>query len=99
MKDLHLYAFILRILLPYLCFLYKTCDEYKFNPYHAKFHKWKNPLLALIIYYHFYGYQDENLKLVSQQYRAWSYFKDVQAGLAQYWQQRLITFGVGRISI
>ena len=38
------------------------------------------------IHYHFQGYQDENLKLVSQQYRAWSDCTDVQAGLALYIQ-------------
>ena len=32
-------------------------------------------------------------KMVSQQYRAWSNCTDVQAGLALYWWQRLITFG------
>ena len=56
------------------------------------FHFWNCPLS-------FMGYQDENLKLVSQQYRAWSDCTDVQAGLAQYWWQRLITFSVGRIRV
>ena len=36
--------------------------------------------------------KDENLKLVNQQDRAWS--DCAQAGLALYWWQRLITFGV-----
>ena len=31
-------------------------------------------------------------KVVSQQYRAWSNWTDVQASLALYWWQRLITF-------
>ena len=52
--------------------------------------------LSIII---FRDIQYENLKLVSQQYRAWSDCKDVQAGLALYWWQRLITFGVGRIRV
>ena len=38
-------------------------------------------------------------KLVSQQYRAWLDCTDVQAGLALYWWQSLITFGVGRIRV
>ena len=37
--------------------------------------------------------------LVSQQYRAWSDCTDVQTGLALYWWQRLISFGVGRIRV
>ena len=69
-----------------------------FNPYHAKFLKWNNPSNIFgTVHYHFYGYQDENLKLVSRQYRAWLECTDVQAGLALYCWQRLITFDVGRI--
>ena len=37
--------------------------------------------------------------MVSQQYKAWSDCTDVQADLALYWWQRLITFGVGRIRV
>ena len=37
--------------------------------------------------------------LVSQQYRAWSDYMDVLAGLALYWRQRLITFSFGRIMV
>ena len=37
--------------------------------------------------------------LVSQQYRAWSVYMDVQAGLAVYWWQRLITFGSSWIRV
>ena len=40
--------------------------------------------------------RNENLKLVSQQYRAWSDCMDVQAGLALYWWQKLITFSFCR---
>ena len=70
------------------------------NPYHIKFLKWNNPsYLFGTVHYHFKGYQDENLKLDSQQYRAWSDCMDVQAGLAQYCWQRLITFGVGKIRV
>ena len=70
------------------------------NPYHAEFLKWNNQSYIFgTVHYHFYGYQDENLKLVSQQYRAWSDCTDVQAGLALYWWQRLFTFSVGRIRV
>ena len=37
--------------------------------------------------------------MISQQYRAWSDCTDVQANLALYWWQRLISFGVGRIRV
>ena len=70
------------------------------NPYHAEFHKWNN--LSCIFWHSplsFWGYQDENFQLVSQQYRAWSDCTDVQSGLALYWWQRLITFGVSRIRV
>ena len=41
----------------------------QFNPYHAEFLKWNNPSsIYRTFHYHFKGYQDENLKLVSQQY-------------------------------
>ena len=39
------------------------------------------------------------LKLVSQQYRAWSDCTEVQAGLALYWWQRLIASGSSRIRV
>ena len=65
------------------------------NPYHAEFLKLNNPP-SIYGTIHFKGYQDENLKLVSQEYRA---SMDVQAGLALYWWERLVTFGVGRISV
>ena len=39
------------------------------------------------------------MKIVSQQYRAWSDCTDVQSCLALYWWQRLNTFGVGRIRV
>ena len=58
----------------------------------------RRPFLPLSIII-FEGYQDENLKMVSQQYRAWSDCTAVQAGLALYWWQRLIIFGVGRIRV
>ena len=47
--------------------------------------------------YQFWRYQDENLKIVSQNYRAWPDWTHVQADLALYWWQRLITFGSSRI--
>ena len=37
--------------------------------------------------------------MVSQQYTAWLDCTDVQAGLALYWRQRLITFGSSRINV
>ena len=70
------------------------------NPYHAEFLKWNNPSYNFgTVHHQFYGFQDENLKMVCQQYRAWSDCTDVQAGLALYWWQRLITFDVGRIRV
>ena len=43
------------------------------NPYHVEFLKWNNPLYIFgSVHYHFKGYQDENLKLVSQRL-AWLY--------------------------
>ena len=44
------------------------------------------------VHYHF-----RDIKMKSQQYRAWSHCMKVKAGLALYLWQRLITFGVGRI--
>ena len=64
-----------------------------FNPFHAK------TSIFATVHYHFKGYQDGNLKLVSQQYRAWSDCTEEQASLALYWWQSLITFGVGRIKV
>ena len=70
------------------------------NPYHAEFLKRNNPpYLFGTFHYHLQGYQDENLKLASQQYRPWSDCTDVQPGLALYWWQKLIIFGVGKIRI
>ena len=51
------------------------------------------------VHYHCKEYLDENMKMLSQQYGAWSDSTDVQSGLALYWWQRLITFGVGRIRV
>ena len=66
--------------------------------YHAEFLKWNNPPSIIgTVHYHFYVYQDENLKLASQQYRARPDCTDVRTNLALYCWQRLITFGVGRI--
>ena len=48
------------------------------------------PFLELFIIIFWGAYQDENLKLIFQQYRAWSDQTDVQTGLALYWWQRLI---------
>ena len=60
------------------------------NPYHVEFLQRNNPPYIFgSVHYHFKRYQNKNLKLVSQQYRAWSDCTDVQAGLALYWWQRL----------
>ena len=49
------------------------------------------------VHYHFRNmYQDVNLKLVNQHFRAWSESIYVQTGLAIYWWQRLITIGSSR---
>ena len=62
-----------------------------FNLYHADCLKWNNPPSIFDTVH----YQ----KLVSHQYIAWSDCADVQAGLALYWWQMLIIFGVGRIRV
>ena len=51
------------------------------------------------VHYHCQGYQDENLKMVTQQYsiQAFSDCMEVQARLALYWWQRLNTFGSSNI--
>ena len=41
------------------------------------------------VHYQFWGYWDENLKLATQNYRAWSACMNVQAGLGIYWWQEL----------
>ena len=73
----------------------------KVNPYPAEFLKLDNsPSIFGIFHYHFWGYQDENLKLASQQYRAWFNCMDMQIGLVLYWWQRLrTTLGFGRIKV
>ena len=49
------------------------------------FLKWNNPPSIFgSLHYHLKGYQDENLKSVSQRYRAWSDCADVLTGLALY---------------
>ena len=44
------------------------------------------------VHYQFWGYQDENLTLASQQYRAYSESMELYADLALYWWKRLILF-------
>ena len=86
-----------------MCLDYQFIILYeKLNPYHAEFlTEWNSiirlPFLALSII--ILRVQGGNLNLVSQQYRAWSYCTGVHAGLALYWWQKLITFGVGRIRV
>ena len=81
-------------------FICHCCGGRVVDTYHAEFLKWNNPSdIFGTVHYHFQGYEDENLKLVSQQYRAWSDWTDVQAGLALYWWQGPLTFGVGRIRV
>ena len=58
--------------------------------------KWSN---FGTVHHHFKGYQDENLKLDIEQYRAWLDCTDVQVGLAIYWWQRLVTFAFSRIRV
>ena len=78
-----------------LCFLYCIflCRLYGFlkrnNP----------PSIFATLQYHIQGYQDVHLKLDRQQYKAWSDCMDVQAGMALYWWQMLITFGSSRIRV
>ena len=107
-----LYIFAFTLTLPHLQFddwlvyisIVKLCfinmHPCILNPYHAELLKWNNPPYIFgTIHYHFNGYQNENLKLVSHQYRAWSDCTDVQPGLALYWWQRQITIGVDRIRV
>ena len=56
--------------------------SHNFNPYPAEFLKWNNPTSIFGTVHK--GYQYENLQLVSQQYRAWTDYTDVQTGLALY---------------
>ena len=67
-----------------------------FNPlYPAELLKWTCPASNFgTVHYQYWEYQDENLKLVNQQYRIWSDCVAVQASLALYWWQRIITFGL-----
>ena len=44
-------------------------------------------------------YQNENLKLITQQYRAWLDCIETLAGLALYWLQKLITSSSSRIRV
>ena len=71
-----------------------------FNPSPAKLLKLNYPhSIIWTAHYHFQGYQDGNLKLVSQKYGAWSDCMDVQASLTLYWWHRLSTFGSSRIRV
>ena len=64
------------------------------------FIKWTCPTYVFgTIHYQFWGYQDENFKIGSQQYRDWSDCTDVEAGLALYWWQKLMTMGSSRVSV
>ena len=66
----------------------------------AEFLKWNNPsFIFRTVHYHFEGCQNENLKMVRSQYIAWSDCMNVQADLALYWWQRLITFISSRIRV
>ena len=70
------------------------------NPNPAEFLKWNDPpSIFRTAHYQFQGYQDKNLKLVSQQYRTWSDSTDLQTGLALYWWQRLISFSSRRVRV
>ena len=86
----------------YRKFIWEVCSkkEYFVNPSPAVFRKWTcPPSIFGAVHYHIWENQDKNLKLASQQYRAWSVCMDVQAGLALYWWQRLITLSTSRIRV
>jgi hypothetical protein len=80
---------------------------YCFNPEHAEFLKWTcQSSIFGTVHYQYWGYQDENLKLVSQHYDLFIELgqtagkcTEVQVGLVLYWWQRLTTFGSSRLSI
>ena len=74
--------------------------ETRVNPYHAEFLKWNSPSYIFGTFHNqFRDIKMKTWKLVTQQHRAWSDCMDVQADMALYWCQRLITFGVGRIRV
>ena len=57
-------------------------STFNINPSPAKFLKWNNPPSIFgPRHYHFWEYQDENFRLVSQQCSAWSDCTNVEAGL------------------
>ena len=91
--------YLLNSSLEYIFFI-RLYQAYKHILYIITLTMSNNPTFILrTVHYHFQGHQDKNLNLVSQQYRTWSDCTDVQSGLALYWWQRLITFGVGRIRV
>ena len=45
------------------------------------------------------GYQDDILKMVSQQYKDRSDYMAVQAGMALYWWHKLINFDSSRVRV
>ena len=65
-----------------------TLNLLNFHLWNTPFFFWNSALSILGIYL------DENLKLVSQQYRARLDCTDVHAGLALYWWQGQITFDI-----
>ena len=53
----------------------------------SNFSKWNNPTSIFgTVHFHFKDLKNENLKLVSQQYRAWSDCTGAQVGLVLYCQ-------------
>ena len=82
-------GFILNGVLEIIFFETFKLDLGIFNPWPADFLIFLNGLVHIpffgTVHYHFNGYQDEILKLTSHQYRVWSDYTDVQAGLALYW--------------
>ena len=70
----------------------------RFNLWPVKFLKWNNPSSIFgTVHFHFRDIKIRTWSWVSQQYRAWSDCMNVQACLALYWWQRLISLGSSRI--
>ena len=65
----------------------------------CQFLKWNNPssIFGTVKVIIFRDIRMRTWKLFSQQYRDWSDCTDMQASLALYWWQRLITFSSDRI--
>ena len=80
---------------------WQLCHFWKVSYMHLilKFLKWNNLPSIFRLSVIILEISKWNFKLASQQCRAWTDCMDVQAGLALYWLQRLITFGSSRIRV